>query len=428
MPSFNLSDLTSEVLDQFRLQTDPLADATVDKILASGEEKEINKVMMLMLQNDSFQKGMFDSLGNAISTVLDEYIEASGVLPEWADANEIKKGERLFSLYGPEVFMLLNVSSLPLCYTCAKGAQVLFDTGRLLVHNGDIDPLARRLMETAQMVVNVLSQGGLAAQGRGVVTLQKVRLIHASIRHYLKEGQYQDTKWDSSVFGEPINQEDLAGTLMSFGPVILSGLRRLNIGLSEQEERSYMHCWKVVGHLMGIDARLLPDTYEEGFGLATAILKHQSAPSEAGKALTSSCIQFMNYLIPGNALNDVPNYLMHYFLEDFSNSSGIDLAECIGVTNRASKKETLLLGLSKLILGGISHLEEHKFVQKVSSYFNKKMLEGIIHHFNHGKNVQFFIPPSLQKDWGLKDEWDDSIVSPGIFGHRLAVQTKSETI
>ncbi|WP_462251363.1 oxygenase MpaB family protein [Ekhidna sp.] len=420
--SFAIEAITEDLLDAFRKQTDPIADTTVNKIISSGDEKNVNEVMMMLFRNTSFQKGMFQSLGDQLSTVLDEYIEATRSLPEWTDSKKIKAGEKLFSLYGPEIFMLLNVSSLPLCYTCANGAQVLYETGRLLVHNDDVDPLARRLMETAQMVVNVLSEGGLSANGKGVVTLQKVRLIHASIRFFLKEKS--KSPFDVNTYGEPINQEDLAGTLMSFGPVILSGLKRLDINLSQEEEDSYMHCWKVVGYLMGIDEKLLPDTYDEGFELATKILEHQSSESEAGKALTAACIQFMNYLTPGNALNEVPSYFIDYFLQDFSASSKKDLSSCIGITNRGNLKDRILLGITKFIVGKLSGLEEHKFVQKISSYFNKKLLEGIIHHFNDGKNVQFFIPPSLQKDWRIVEEWDNAISSPAILGKRLAVQTR----
>lgn len=420
--SFAIDAITEEALDDFRKITDPIADNTVQKIITSGDEKSINEVMMLLFRNDSFKKGMFDSLGSDLSSILDAYVEATQNLPVWADSKKIKAGEKLFALYGPEIFMLLNVSSLPLCYTCANGAQVLYDTGRLLVHNNDIDPLARRLMETAQMVVNVLSEGGLSAQGKGVVTLQKVRLIHASIRYYLKHNQ--KNAFDTDTYGEPINQEDLAGTLMSFGPVILSGLKRLNVSLSAEQQNNYMHCWKVVGHLMGIEERLLPDTYNEGFDLATKILKHQSAKSEAGKALTDACIQFMNYLTPGNALNDVPAYFVDYFLQDFSESSKKNLSECIGISARNDRKDRILLGITRFIIGKLSHLEEHKFVQKISSYFNRKLLEGIIHHFNDGKNVQFFIPPSLQKDWGLVDEWNNEMTSPAVFKKRLAIQKR----
>lgn len=423
--SFAIAAITEEALDALRKVTDPIADSTIQRIITSGDKKKVNEVMMLLFKNASFEKGMFDSLGNDLASILDDYIESTRRLPEWADPEKIKAGEKLFSLYGPEIFMLLNVSSLPLCYTCAKGAQVLYDTGRLLVHNNDIDPLARRLMETAQMVVNVLAEGGLAANGKGVVTLQKVRLIHASIRYYLKHKNQEP--FDTATYGEPINQEDLAGTLMSFGPVILSGLKRLNVDLSETEQNNYMHCWKVVGHLMGIEETLLPNTYNEGFELATKILKHQSAESEAGKALTDSCVQFMNYLTPGNSLNEVPAYFIDYFLQDFSASSQKDLSACIGISARSDRKDRLILGIAKFIIGKLSHLEEHKFVQKISSYFNRKLLEGIIHHFNDGKNVQFFIPPSLKKDWGLIDEWDNSITSPALFKRRLAVQKRTDT-
>ena len=422
--TFDVDSINEQLLENFRSQTDPLADNTISKIVSSGEKERVNQVMKLLFTNESFHKGMFSTLGEELSNILDEYIQSTSKLPDWADASKIKNGEKLFSLYGPAIFMLLNVSSLPMCYTCAKGAQVLYETGRLLTHKGNIDPLARRLMETAQMVVNVLSNGGLAENGKGIVTVQKVRLIHASIRYYLKQGQYQGEKWDTSTFGEPINQEDLAGTLMSFGPVILAGMKQLNIEVSEAQQADYMHCWKVVGYLMGIDGRLLPDSFEDGFELATRILEHQAEASEAGEALTNSCIQFMNVLIPGNLFDDVPAYFIRYFLEDFTISSGKDLSPCIGLPKEDSVKDRIVLKLTKMITGEFSHLEERKIVQEISSHFNKRLLEGIIHHYNEGKDVQFFIPPSLQEDWGLVSQWENKASTPSILNNRLAWQTK----
>ncbi|PIB37479.1 hypothetical protein BFP72_08610 [Reichenbachiella sp. 5M10] len=353
-----------------------------------------------MVQNDSFDQDTFNALEGGLADTLTHYFEHSGHLPEWADSRQILKGEELFALFGPEIFMLLNVSSLPLCYTCAHGAQVLYDTGRLLSHNGKVDPLARRLMETAQMVVNVLAPGGLQPNGKGLVTIQKVRLIHASIRYFLKK-RTGDLTWKTEVYGEPINQEDLAGTLMSFGPVILSGLKHLKVELTDEQSRAYMHVWKVVGYLMGIQEPLLPDTYEEGFGLATKILKHQAAPSVAGKALNDSCIQFLNHMVPGSAFDEVPAYLMEYFLQDFSKASGVDLGECIGVSNQHDLKDRLVLSMAKFVVGHLSEIAHWDVIQKISSPFNRVLLEGIIKHYNDGKKVHFFIPPSLKKNWNL---------------------------
>ncbi len=422
--TFDIDLINEQLLESFRSETDPLADNAIAQIVSAGEKEQVNQMMKLLFKNETFHKGMFSELGDELSNILDEYIQSSASLPDWADPDKIKNGEKLFALYGPAVFMLLNVSSLPMCYTCAKGAQVLYETGRLLSHNDNIDPLARRLMETAQMVVNVLSEGGLSNEGKGIITLQKVRLIHASIRYYLKEGQYHGQKWDVSSFGEPINQEDLAGTLMSFGPVILAGLKKLNIDVSEKQQSDYMHCWKVVGYLMGIDDRLLPDTFDDGFELATKILKHQADESKAGQALTDSCIQFMNALIPGNLFNEVPPYFIDYFLEEFADASGKDLASFIGLDESSTREDRIVLRLAKIVTGELSHLERHKLVRKISSYFNKRLLEGIIHHYNGGKNVQFFIPPSLQKDWGMFNTWKNKAVTPSFLKNRLAWQTK----
>lgn len=407
MSAFNIQGIDDGVLNQFRSQTDPLADQTVQQIITSGNLEKANAILGSLFQNDSFEKGMFSDSGPELSGIIDTYIENSSQLPSWADPNLIEKGEEVFATYGPQIFMLLNVSSLPLCYTCAKGAQVLFETGRLLTHNNRIDPLARRLMETAQMIVNVLSEGGLSEKGKGIVTVQKIRLIHASIRYYLKEGQYEGKKWDVQSFDEPINQEDLAGTLMSFGPVILKGLEKLKSDLSNEEQFAYMHCWKVVGFLMGIDEALLPDTYEDGHQLATRILKHQGAASQAGEALTKSCAQFISNIIPGTAFDEFPDFLMHYFLQDFSDSSGVNLSKCIGINATDDLKNRIALRLTAYVTSKISDLDDHPQVRRLVEVFNRHLLQGIIHHFNDGKKVHFYIPPSLQKNWQVSTSFDD---------------------
>lgn len=426
---FDLSSLNTDVLNELRFKTDPLADKTVARIISSGFEDQINQVFMSLVQNDSISKSTFADFDTNLSQILNDYFEKSARMPTWLSKDQIAVGEQVFIDYGPEIFMLLNVSSLPMCYTCAKGAQVLYDTGRLLSHGNNVDPLARRLMETAQMILNVMSKGGLSPNGKGVITIQKIRLIHASIRYYLKHNQHNHSPWDTEVFGEPINQEDLAGTLMSFGPVIISGLKHLEINLSPEEISGYMHCWKVVGFLMGINDELLPDTYDDGFELACRILSHQSDESKAGKALTTSCIKFINYTMPGNAFDELPAFLIDYFLKDFAETSGKNLSKCIGIKNHEDIRDKIALSLSRYIVGEFSHLEDIAFVQKITQPFNKALLQGIIHHFNGGKDVHFLIPPSLKSSWKISEEWvNHKQITPDMWGNRLTWQKKKEII
>ena len=428
MSNFDINKVTTASLDAYRKITDALADDTVKVIIDSGYEKRINEIFMTLVSNESYDRNTFSKFDKILADTLDNYFEKSGVLPAWIDFNKVKVGERVFSLFGPEIFMLLNVSSLPMCYTCANGAMVLFETGRLMAHGGRIDPLARRLMETAQMIVNVLSEGGISPNGKGIITTQKIRLIHASIRYFLNSEQFNGTKWDANKYGEPINQEDLAGTLMSFGPVILSGLRKLNIGLSPEQESAYMHCWRVIGFCMGIDEELLPETFEDGFELATKILAHQADESEQGKALTNSCLLFMQSIIPGNSFDDVPSYMIDYFFEDLSKASGKELSSFVGIVSQGDLKDRMILKLTKFVTGLVGDAERNDIIQKITKPFNRALMRGIIYHFNDGKKVQFNIPPSLQKDWEIIDTWQEVWHSPSLFGRRLAVEKEIETI
>ena len=395
------SNLTTNFLESQRHLTDPLADKTVAAIIDEGFEERINEIFITLHQNDGFDPSLLAHFPESIQQIVSNYFEESGKLPEWADQDLIAQGQQVFSQFGPEVFMLLNVKSLPMCYTCANGAQVLFDTGRLVEHNGKIDPLVRRLMETAQMVVNVLQPGGLSATGTGIITVQKVRLIHASIRHFLKSPKYNPAGWDVEKLGEPINQEDLAGTLMSFSPVRLSGLKQLEIDLTDQQILAYSHCWKVIGHLIGLHDDLLSDDYQTNWDLACAILKHQSASSEQGKTLTDSCVAFIQHMIPGNLFNEVPAYMIWFFFQDIEQAVGKPLAEMIGISDHQNLTDHLTVKLSQIITSHIAKAEHHRIIQKLSGEFNKLMLQGYIRHYNDGKQVRFLIPPSLTTDWGI---------------------------
>lgn len=51
--------------------------------------------------------------------------------------------------------------------------------------------------------------------------------------------------------GQPVNQEDMAGTLSSFSASVLHGLEWLGIKGSDEECQGYQHLWKYVGYYLG---------------------------------------------------------------------------------------------------------------------------------------------------------------------------------
>ena len=74
--------------------------------------------------------------------------------------------------------------------------------------------------------------GRARSHGYGIRTVQKVRLMHAAVRHGLHH--VENLKWDELFFGVPINQEDLAGTLLTFSFLSIDGLRKLGANISSE--------------------------------------------------------------------------------------------------------------------------------------------------------------------------------------------------
>jgi hypothetical protein len=302
--------------------------------------------------------------------------------------NSLPWGEKVYLKHGGSIAFLLMFKSLPECYSCAKGAEVLFRTGRLNEQHGTLDVFSRRIAETAQFVVNSMSPGGISSSGKGIRTAQKIRLIHASVAFYLKK-----RNWDSATFGEPINQEDMTGTLMSFSALILEGLDMIGVKLTPTEQEAYMHCWRVMGHMMGVDEDMLPNNVADGKALGKAIIKHQLAESEGGKVLTKALLDFTHQLAPLSVVTEASHHMLRYLVTE-------EVADILGVPECKGKVEEKLSHNTKALMKHLTHFENHSVVfQFLARHFTLAILNGILKHFNQGKQIQFYIPPSLQKEW-----------------------------
>lgn len=169
----------------------------------------------------------------------------------------------------------------------------------------------RRIGETAQMIINVMAPGGLTPKGQGINDIQRVRLMHGAIRHLIFQSGRWDPQWD-----QPINQEDLAGTLMTFTVTILDSLEKLGVKVESREAEAYLHAWKVVGHILGIRAEMLPENVADAEDLMSAIRRRQFAPSDAGRQMTSALIEMLEDQVPGTIFKGMPATMIRHLLGD----------------------------------------------------------------------------------------------------------------
>lgn len=374
---------TPDFLTSKRAHTDPLADRVVDIIMKKGEMTGVNHLFSRIVTDHA-------SIPEDFPVELKEYFQQTSQLPDWADPTLLALGQEFYIRNGIWISLLLSYKSLPECYACAKGAEVLFHTGRLNEHHGDLNTYSRRIAETAQYVLYVMSPGGLSATGRGLRAVQKVRLIHAVIRHYLKK-----KNWDNSKFDEPINQEDMAGTLMSFSALILEGLAQLNVKVDEAEKEAYVHCWRVIGHMMGLNDDIIPSNSADALKLGHTILDQQAAESEHGKFLMDALLVFQHKLMSPMMSEQTNIDMMRFMMgKKISDMLGVPSAEEVNI-QRLAKRIRRIVAVAEFI-------DRTVIFAGVVQIFHKALLQLMIRHMSKSKIINFYLPKSLTMDWGTK--------------------------
>ena len=366
---------TDTILAPLRQVTDPLADAVVAEVCQHGQVEAVNALMRTLIDND-------DLPSDQLPQEMRAYLATSAQLPLWADPVRIAAGERVFWRYGPESLMTLFCYGLPSCYAAAKGVQVLALTTRLGSHP------TRRVIETAQMVVDVMAPGGLAAHGRGGRTAQKVRLMHAAVRYQSATTPLWNPVWD-----QPINQEDLAGTLLAFSWICLDGLRQMGFELSADEADSSLHSWNVVGARLGIQEALLPRQVAHAEALTRAIQRRQYAACAEGRRLTQALITMMQYHLPGNLFAAFPAALIRRLL-------GEAYADLLAV-ERHRMAEMLLGPWRHLFAWKDARMDDASALRRLREIFSRKLLEGLLLVGRGGQRVAFRLPTELRQTWGI---------------------------
>jgi hypothetical protein len=385
---------THDFMDEMRRKTDPLADGVIEQLFADGKVDAVNQLMRALVGND-------DLPSNQLPVYVMEYLLRTKSAVPRLDTGKLRQGQEVFEQYGPEVMMILGFYSLPAAYAARRGVQVLHRTGSLS-HRP-----VRRVFETAQMVVDVMSQGGLEPNGRGVRTAQKVRLVHAAVRHMIRHDRRQP--WDAAEFGEPINQEDLAGTLMTFAYVVLEGMKALHIELKPAQQEAWLYAWRAVGLILGVDERLLPDGVDEARQLTLLVRQRQIQPSPEGVAMTAALIEGMKELVP-DFLEGLPASLIHFFL-DQDQWMGINVADMLRVP-RPDWTASLAQALTSV--GGLTDwVGDHTFLPaRLLRLLSKDIVEAMLRVEARGQRAHFHIPQQLQDLWNLKPV-NRTLPSPG---------------
>jgi hypothetical protein len=210
--------------------------------------------------------------------VLRRFLTTQMEKPAWLDETQLELGATTCRRIGMFGNLVMRDMALMGGYQSSAINKPLIFTGAL---ESGAD---RRLAETRKFWIDVTREGALSQAGFGIKTSTHVRIMHSLIRR----GIMKTPGWSNEEWGVPINQADLVITNLSFSIVFLLGLRSLGFHFSQREAEAVLHFWRYVGHLLGINAELLPVTEQEGRRLLYLATRTQPESDADSKQLAAA--------------------------------------------------------------------------------------------------------------------------------------------
>jgi hypothetical protein len=362
-----------------RLQGDGPADEVVAVLAKTGQTDAVTALMASLMRND-------DLVPEALPPVVRDFLATSARALDGVELVRVDVAEKLFELYGPEVLMALGLYALPSSYAAAKGVQVLYRSAYL-----NKRPL-RRVWETTQFVVDVMTSGGLSPTGRGLRTAQKVRLMHAAVRHLVQNDPARP--WNTRELGVPINQEDLAATLMTFSFVVLTALQRMGIDVPAEQQEAYLYAWRSIGAIMGVDRRLVPRDMNEAAALTKMIAARQIVGSDQGAQLAASLVEGLEAQMPRGFEGFIASG-MRFFLEKDA-ITGRDVAALLKLP--PADWTTILVDLARTFSFLDTFVNQERHVAAAIRSLRTHYVDFLLRQSLAGR-PEFRIPDTLRDLW-----------------------------
>ncbi|MCF8587859.1 oxygenase MpaB family protein [Gordonia liuliyuniae] len=235
---------------------DPLMDHVVDEMIKGAGIRALRPMYEQALEHG------IDAVPDA-----PEYLRGFFAIvertPDWVDQRKLETAARTMNSGGADGLYVARDVALVGGYAFSGFNQTLLRTGALEKGSNT------RFAETSQWALDVIEEGGLLAQGVGYRSTLRVRFIHSLVRRHVAAMD----DWDSDEWGLPINQADMAATMV--GSLIAPMVGGLAMGLfnTPAEYQAVAHLARYVGWLMGVADEFLPVDFRDGI----RILHHTSA-------------------------------------------------------------------------------------------------------------------------------------------------------
>lgn len=251
-------------------------------------DRLMDPVAEWIMQNPKAHRKVFqDALDQGINgidhapEVLKQLFAQVDHRPTWVDPTHLEQAVQFAHRLGATHGYVLRDLSLMAGYLMPGFNQPLIATGALKQN------ASTRLAETTKWWIEITEPQGLERFHAGFKSTLYVRFIHALVRLHVR----QKKEWDAATWGLPINQLDLMATNLAFSSVVLLGVRMLGIFPNRSEREAFLHFWRYVGWLMGVNEEWLIEDEKQGWRLIYLLQFMHPESDESTRALGQSLAQ-----------------------------------------------------------------------------------------------------------------------------------------
>jgi hypothetical protein len=382
-------------LDEIRAHVDIVADDCVAAISADSDYADIfrkDTTNFTKLPADAPQALQDFFLQTDRRLLLEKDLEK---YPYGFDFERVKRGERVFLDHAFFSAVVLLAKSLPEGYAAPCLSVLLNLSGNLRTNP------YRRLMGVLQLVLDVSSTNGFEREGRAIAAARQARLMHAGIRRFAPRLL---PDYIATYRGQPVNLEDMLGTIMGLSLLVIDGMPKLGDALPERDAEDYYYLWRAFAVAMGIhppgkhgsdewvpetlgDARAFYASYERRHYV------HDPARNPDGVALAQENLAMLQHLLSGPlrlpGLRRIPELLMTQLIGD-------EGSRRVGLTPYRVPfgLHWLAVGTLRAMIGLGRWFDRIDPEGKWHPTISEVLLQGMIKQ-QYGRQVTFEIPQSI---------------------------------
>ena len=289
-----------QFLDEIRANTDLVAD---DCVAVLGTQKNFADIFRqdtsnwAILPDDAPQalRDFFEQTEHHL--LLESDIEQ---FPYGVDFDRLDRGERVFLDHASFACVVLLAKSLPEGYAAPCLSSLLNLSGNLRTNP------YRRLLGVLQLVLDVSSVHGFEEHGRALAAARQARLMHAGIRRFAPRLL---PNYIEAYRGQPVNFEDMLGTIMGLCLLVIDGMPKLGDALPKNQAEDYYYLWRAFAVAMGIhppgqrgNSSWVPATLDDARAFYASYerrhYQHNPALNPDGVALAQENLAMLQHLLP----------------------------------------------------------------------------------------------------------------------------------